>query len=71
MFFKNFNFKIVKFTTLYNLMEPQLIQPNHKTLPLNYQPQQNEFKFNNIRFSSKFDSGNLLNVVQVDDNTVR
>jgi hypothetical protein len=46
------------------------MEPNHKTLPLDYQPQQNEFNFNDIKFSSKFDSGNLLNVVQVDDNTV-
>jgi hypothetical protein len=51
--------------------QPQMIQPNHKILPLNYQPQRNEFKFNNIKFSSNFDSGNLLNVVQVDDNNVR
>ncbi len=42
----------------------------YKVLPVNYHPQQNEFEFDNIKFTSNFDSGNLLNVKQLDHNTV-
>ncbi len=34
------------------------------------QPQQNEFEFGDIKFSSKFDSGNMLRVERVDFFTV-
>ncbi len=30
-------------------------------------PQRNQFSFGDVVFSSQFDSGNLLNVVRVDD----
>lgn len=43
-------------------MEPPVI---YKTLPLDYHPQQNEFNFEEIKFSSKFDSGNLLKVERI------
>jgi hypothetical protein len=46
------------------------MEPFYTTLPKDYQPQQNEFKFENITFSSKFDSGNLLSVERVDQYTV-
>ena len=32
---------------------------------INNHPQQNEFVFRNLKFSSKFDSGNLANVKEV------
>ena len=34
------------------------------------EPQQNIFTFGNVVFSSKFDSGNLRNVIKVDDQNV-
>jgi hypothetical protein len=38
------------------------MEPIFSILPLNFQPQQKEFFFeeDNLRFSSKFDSGNML-----------
>jgi len=47
-------------------------QPIYSTLPLSYQPQQTEFKFDEdeLKFSSKFDSGNLQNVERLDSNEV-
>ena len=47
-------------------------QPVHTTLPLNYQPQQNEFLFEEdlIKFTSKFDSGNLQNAEKIESNEV-
>lgn len=36
----------------------------------NTQPQSNEFKFDTITFTSKFDSGNLLNVEQISHDEV-
>lgn len=51
-----------------NIME----QPIYTTLPLHYQPQQNDFVFeeDKIKFSSKFDSGNLQNVEKTETNEV-
>ena len=43
----------------------------HKILPLNFHPQQNTFYFDEICFSSEFDSGNLQNVIKIDENTVK
>ncbi len=38
------------------------MEPIFSILPLNFQPQQKEFFFeeDNLKFSSKFDSGNML-----------
>jgi len=38
------------------------IEPIFNILPINFQPQQKEYLFDedNIKFSSKFDSGNML-----------
>ena len=47
------------------------MEPCNKNLPLNYHPQQKEFTFEGIKFTSQFDSGNLFNVDRVDDVTVR
>ena len=43
-----------------------------KCIPLNYNPQSNEFPFeeDKITFSSKFDSGNLYNVQRSEPNSV-
>ncbi len=48
-------------------------QPTYSTLPLTYQPQQNEFLFeeDQIKFSSKFDSGNLQKVEKSEANEVK
>jgi hypothetical protein len=43
----------------------------YKTLPVDFQPQQNTFKFYEIVFSSNFDSGNLINIIQVNENEVK
>ena len=47
------------------------MEPNHKILPIDFLPSRNEFIFNEIKISSKFDSGNLLDVNRVNENTVR
>jgi hypothetical protein len=46
------------------------MEPCYKTLPLNYHPQQKEFNFEGIKFTSKFDSGNIYNVDKIHDTTV-
>lgn len=45
-------------------------QPLYKVLPLDYHPQHNEKKFNDITISSKFDSGNLQSINQSREDTV-
>ncbi len=48
-------------------------KPVYSSLPINYQPQQTEFIFeqDEIKFSSKFDSGNMQNTERVECNDVR
>ena len=48
------------------------MEPLHNILPLNYQPQQKEFFFekDNLKFSSKFDSGNMLKADKINENIV-
>jgi hypothetical protein len=43
----------------------------YKPLPIDFHPQRNEFIFDEIKFSSKFDSGNLLNVKQISHSEVK
>lgn len=48
------------------------MEPIYNVLPFNYQPQQKEFFFEeeNLKFSSKFDSGNMLKVERSGNNSV-
>jgi len=39
-------------------------------IPISGNPQQNRFSFGDIIFSSQFDSGNLSDVIKVDENNV-
>ena len=43
----------------------------YKTVPLDLHPQKNVFHFEDISFSSKFDSGNLLKAEQYSLDTVK
>ena len=49
------------------------MEPLYTILPLNYHPQQKEFFFpeDEIKFTSKFDSGNLYKVEKINENTVQ
>ncbi len=49
--------------------DPPLPEPTVKQ-PLVGDPQQNHFAFDNVIFSSQFDSGNLQNVIKIDDSCV-
>jgi len=49
-------------------MEQQ--QPLFKSLPIDYNPQQIEKNFKEITISSKFDSGNLQSISQIEDDKV-
>jgi hypothetical protein len=46
--------------TMWANKDPNKYKPIHKLLPTNFHPQQNEFIFNSITITTKFDSGNLL-----------
>ena len=49
------------------------VEPNHQTLPLDYNPQQKEYFYDDVslKFTSKFDSGNMYKLEKRDsDSTV-
>jgi hypothetical protein len=57
--------------TILTNRDPNKYKVIYKSLPLDFHPQQNEFKFGDITITSKYDNGNLLQAENPFPETVR